>query len=94
MTVTSFDAGPRVAAIALGLHLPRGLHWPDLAVISLATCGGFAFALFFAIAVYPLGPIVNELKIGAILSGVGVPLTIAVAWLWGVGRFKPSRGRP
>jgi NhaA family Na+:H+ antiporter len=81
------------AAVALGLHLPRGLHWADLGVISLATCGGFAFALFFAIAVYPLGPVVNELKIGAILSGVGVPLTIAVAWLFGVGRFKPSHHR-
>jgi NhaA family Na+:H+ antiporter len=78
-------------AVVMGLHLPRGLHWRDLIVVSLATCGGFAFALFFATAVYPLGPVLGELKIGAILSGVGVPLTIAAAWLSGAGRFKRSR---
>lgn len=79
------------AAVAVGLHLPRGLHWRDLAVVSLATAGGFAFALFFATAVYPLGPILGEVKMGAILSGVGVPLTIAAAWLARVGRFRRVR---
>ena len=74
--------------LALGLHLPRGLHWRDLAVVALATCGGFAFALFFATAVYPIGPVLGELKLGAIASGVGVPLAVAAAWLWKVGRFK------
>jgi NhaA family Na+:H+ antiporter len=74
--------------VALGLHLPRGLHWRDLAVIGLATTGGFAFALFFATAVYPMGPILGELKLGAIVSGIGVPLTVLAAWLWRVGVFR------
>jgi NhaA family Na+:H+ antiporter len=73
-----------------GLHLPRGLHWHELAVIALATTGGFAFALFFATAVYPMGPILGELKLGAIVSGIGVPLTILAAWRWHVGVW--SRG--
>ena len=73
--------------LALGLHLPRGLHWRDLAVIALATTGGFAFALFFATAVYPMGPLLGELKLGAIVSGIGVPLTILAAWRWKVGAF-------
>jgi len=77
-------------AVALGLHLPRGLHWRDLAVVATATTGGFAFALFFATAVMPLGPIQTELKIGAILSGVGVPLTFAMARVWRVGRFSAA----
>ena len=73
--------------VALGLHLPRGLHWRDLAVMALATCGGFAFALFFATAVYPMGPALGELKLGAIVSGIGVPLAILAARFWRVGRF-------
>jgi NhaA family Na+:H+ antiporter len=76
------------AGIAVGLHLPRGLHWRDLAVVALATTGGFAFALFFATAVYPMGPILGELKLGAIVSGIGVPLTILAAWRWHIGVFK------
>jgi Na+:H+ antiporter, NhaA family len=75
------------AGLAIGLHLPRGLHWRDLAVVALATCGGFAFALFAATAVYPMGPILGELKLGAIVSGIGGPVTIVAARLAGVGRF-------
>jgi Na+:H+ antiporter, NhaA family len=74
--------------VALGLHLPRGLHWRDLAVVGLATAGGFAFALFFATAVYPMGPILAELKLGAIVTGIGVPLAILAAWRWQVGVFR------
>jgi NhaA family Na+:H+ antiporter len=73
--------------VGLGLHLPHGMHWRDLAVIGLATTGGFAFALFFATAVYPMGPILAELKLGAIVSGIGVPLTILAARHWRVGVF-------
>jgi NhaA family Na+:H+ antiporter len=79
--------------VALGLHLPRGLHWRDLIVVALATTGVFAFGLFFATAVYPLGPVQSELKLGAILSGIGVPLTFLAAWLWRVGIFHtPHHG--
>jgi NhaA family Na+:H+ antiporter len=74
--------------VAAGLHLPRGVHWRDLGVLGLATAGGFAFALFFATAVYPMGPILGELKLGAIISGIGVPLTILAAWRWHVGVFR------
>jgi NhaA family Na+:H+ antiporter len=84
-----------LAGIALGLlaglHLPRGLHWKDLGIVALATCGGFAFALFAATAVYPMGPVLGELKLGAIVSGIGVPVTIIAAWLAGVGRFHAPR---
>jgi NhaA family Na+:H+ antiporter len=80
--------------LLIGLHLPRGLHWKDLGIVALATCGGFAFALFAATAVYPVGPVLGELKLGAIVSGIGVPLTIVAAWLAGVGRFHVVRHRP
>ena len=74
-------------AVALGLHLPLRLHWRDLVVVALATSGGFTFGLFFATAVFPVGPILAELKIGAVATGVGVPLTFAAARLLRAGRF-------
>jgi NhaA family Na+:H+ antiporter len=77
--------------VAFGLHLPRGLHWRDLAVVAVATAGGFAFALFFATAAYPAGPLLAELKLGAILSGAGVPLTVLIAWVANVGRFHTRK---
>ena len=78
-------------AVLAGLHLPRGLHWRDVAVIAVATSGGFAFALFAATAVYPLGPALAELKIGAIASGAGVLLALALAWQWRLGIFAQRR---
>jgi NhaA family Na+:H+ antiporter len=74
-------------AVALGLHLPLRLRWRDLVVVALATSGGFTFGLFFATAVFPVGPILAELKIGAVATGVGVPLAFAAARLLRVGRF-------
>lgn len=74
-------------AVALGLHLPARLHWRDLVVVALATSGGFTFGLFFATAAFPLGPILAELKMGAVATGIGVPLAIGAARLLHVGRF-------
>jgi NhaA family Na+:H+ antiporter len=76
-------------AVLLGLHLPARLHWPGLVVVALTASSGFTFALFAATAVYPAGPILAELKIGALLSGVGVVLSFAAARLLLVGRFAP-----
>jgi NhaA family Na+:H+ antiporter len=74
-------------AVAFGLHMPVRLHWRDVVVVALATSGVFTFGLFFATAIYPAGPLLGELKIGAVLSGAGVPLAIGAAWLLGSGRF-------
>jgi NhaA family Na+:H+ antiporter len=75
------------AAVALGLHMPVRLHWRDLVVVALATSSAFAFGLFFATAVVPLGPILAELKLGAVATGIGVPLAFGAARLLHVGRF-------
>jgi hypothetical protein len=74
-------------AVALGLHLSPRLHWRHLVVVALATSGGFTFGLFFATAVFPVGPILAELKIGAVATGIGVPLAFATARLLHAGRF-------
>jgi NhaA family Na+:H+ antiporter len=80
------------AATLVGLHWPRGLHWRDLGVVSLATSGGFATALFFATAIYPVGPIRGEVKLGVIASGIGVLVTLVLAW-WSEPRVARARLR-
>jgi NhaA family Na+:H+ antiporter len=75
-------------AVALGLDLPARLHWRDVVVVALASVSGFTFMLFFATGMYPIGPLLNELKMGAIATGVGVPLAFAAAWFLGTGRFR------
>jgi NhaA family Na+:H+ antiporter len=75
------------AAVVLGLHLPARLRWPGLVVVALAASSGFTFALFAATVVYPAGAVLGELKIGAVLSGLGVVLTFAAARVLRVGRF-------
>jgi NhaA family Na+:H+ antiporter len=88
-----------VASIALGmaagLRLPARLHWRELIVVSLATSGGFTFALFAAASVIPAGPLLSELKIGALSTIVGAVVAFAAARLLHVGRFsgKPPRWR-
>ena len=87
-------------ALAAGLRLPLRLHWRELIVMSLAASAGFTFALFFAASVIPAGPLLNELKLGALSTAVSAVLAFAAARLLHVGRFarKPRRsnhgGRP
>ena len=82
-----------VAAIALGmaagLRLPVRLHWRELIVVSLATSGGFTFALFFAASIIPAGPLLNELKLGALSTVASAALAVAAARALHVGRFSP-----
>jgi NhaA family Na+:H+ antiporter len=87
-------------AVAAGLRLPARLHWRELIVVSLASSAGFTFALFFAASVIPAGPLLNELKLGALSTAVSTVLAFAAARVLHVGRFarrarRPSRrGRP
>jgi len=77
------------AALALGLHLPAQLSWRDLIVVALAAAVGLTFSLYLAIALFPAGPLLAEIKVGALLTAAGLPLAFAAAWLFGVGRFHP-----
>ena len=44
-------------AIAAGLHLPLRVGWRELVVVGCTATIGLVFALFFATAVMPLGPL-------------------------------------
>jgi len=74
-------------AVWLGMRLPPRLHWRDMVVVALASSSGFTFALFAAVALYPVGPILSELTLGAVLSGVGVIAAFGAARVLNVGRF-------
>ena len=74
-------------AVAAGLHLPPRVHWRELLVIVLAATPGFAFALFFAVVSYAPGPLLTEIKLGALLTAGGALLAWAAARMLHVGRF-------
>ena len=73
--------------IAFGLHLPHRVGWRELAVVGCTASIGLVFAVFFATAVMPAGPLLVELKMGALGTVAGAALAFVGAWLLGVGRF-------
>jgi NhaA family Na+:H+ antiporter len=65
------------AAAAVGLRRPVGMAYGDIAIVGLAAGIGFTVALFFATAAFPPGPILDQAKMGALLSFVAAPLAVA-----------------
>ena len=77
-------------ALAAGLHLPRRVGWRELVVVALATSSGFTFALFFATGLLPTGPVLTQIKIGALATVAGALLAFGAARLLRVGRFASA----
>jgi NhaA family Na+:H+ antiporter len=76
------------AASAAGLKRPVGMTYGDVAIVGLAAAIGFTVALFFATAAFPAGPILDQAKMGALLSFVAGPLAVAGS------RYRTRRPRP
>jgi Na+:H+ antiporter, NhaA family len=76
------------AALAMGLHLPARVGWRELVVVACASSIGLVFALFFAAAVMPPGPILLEMKMGALVTIVGGLVAFTAARVLRVGRFQ------
>ena len=76
------------ASVAVGLHLPAGVHWRELTVLGIVAAIGFTVALFFATAAFPLGDELNQTKMGALLSFLAALLALASAYVLRVGRFR------
>lgn len=74
-------------AVASGLRLPHGVGWRDMVVVAFASSIGLTFALFFATATFPVGPVLGEAKLGALLTACASLLTVAAARLLHAGRF-------
>lgn len=79
-------------AVACGLRLPRRVGWRDLVVIAFTSSIGFAYALFFATAAIPPGPVLVEAKLGALLTVGGALLAMAAGATLRVGRFASHHG--
>jgi NhaA family Na+:H+ antiporter len=67
------------AAAAAGLRLPRGVGWRDMVVVSIVSGMGFTFALFFATVTFPVGPVLNEVKLGVLITVSLLLLVLAAA---------------
>jgi Na+:H+ antiporter, NhaA family len=71
-----------------GLRLPAGVTWRDLTVVGITAGIGFTVALFFATAAFPYGRLLDETKMGALLSFSAFGIALVAARLLRVGRFS------
>jgi NhaA family Na+:H+ antiporter len=76
------------AAMVAGFRAPGALTLADTLIVGTAAGIGFTVALFFATAAFPAGALLDEAKMGALLSVVAVPLALIL------GRLLRSRGAP
>lgn len=51
-----------------GLQKPAGVTWGDLTIVGIIAGIGFTVALFFATAAFPPGELLDQAKMGALLS--------------------------
>lgn len=72
--------------VAAGLHMPAGVTWRDLTVLGVVAAIGFTVALFFATAAFPAGELLDQTKMGALLSFSAAILAVIAAFLLRVGR--------
>jgi NhaA family Na+:H+ antiporter len=73
-------------AVKAGLRAPGGLRYVHVTVIGVAAAIGFTVALFFATAAFPAGTVLDEAKMGALLSFVAAPIALGLAKGLGIGR--------
>jgi NhaA family Na+:H+ antiporter len=71
-----------------GLHLPLTVTWRDITVLGIIAGIGFTVALFFATAAFPYGRLLDETKLGALLSFSAFLIGLTAARLLKVGRFS------
>ena len=75
------------AAVAAGLRLPQRLRWREVVVVGCAAGIGFTVALFFATAAFPPGSLLDQTKLGALLSVASALVAVGAAIALRVGRF-------
>lgn len=71
----------------LGGAFPSAIARRDVFVIGCVAGIGFTVALFFCTAAFPSGPLLDQTKLGALLSFAAVPVATVAALVLGVGRF-------
>lgn len=71
--------GMTLAAELAGFRRPAALDLPALIVLGVASGIGFTVALFFATAAYAPGTVLDQAKMGALMSLVAAPLALVLA---------------
>ena len=77
-----------MAAVRLGLRAPGGLRLSHTLVLGLAAGIGFTVSLFFATAAFPPGDVLDEAKMGALMSFIAAPLAIGLGRALGLTPSK------
>lgn len=77
-------------AVQVGLKAPGGLSYLHTAVLGIAAGIGFTVALFFATAAFEPGTVLDEAKMGALLSFAAAPLAVIAGKASGL---SPQRRR-
>lgn len=70
----------------IGLRRATGLDLRTLVVLGVAAGIGFTVALFFAAAAFPAGPLLDQVKMGALLSFLAAPLAVLLGRSLGLRR--------
>ncbi|HEX7137382.1 MAG TPA: hypothetical protein VF219_06035 [Vicinamibacterales bacterium] len=78
---------PSGILLAAALLPKQPFHWSELVVIALIGSVGLVFALFLSTTVFPDGPLLTEMKLGAIATLAGAAMAVAAARVLRVGRF-------
>jgi NhaA family Na+:H+ antiporter len=73
--------------VAVGFRRAPGLDYLSIGLLGVIAGIGFTVALFFTTAAFPPGPVLDEAKMGALLSFVAAPLGLLL------GRLRRSRYR-
>lgn len=80
------------AAVAAGLQRTAHVGWRETIVIGFTSSVGLSIALYLSTAVLPVGPLLLQMRLGALLTTLGVLGAFAAAKILHVGRFdkKPA----
>jgi NhaA family Na+:H+ antiporter len=74
-------------AAVVGLRLPSGVTWRDVTVVGCAATISLTMGLFFTpVVIDAPGQLLNETRMGALLTIAGLPLALGVAKVLGVGK--------
>ena len=65
--------------VSLGLRAPGGLRLWDTTLLGITAGIGFTVALFFATAAFPVGELLDQVKMGALLSFIAFPIALVVS---------------
>jgi NhaA family Na+:H+ antiporter len=76
--------------VQAGLRAPGRLTYREILVVGMAAGIGFTVALFFATAAFRPGLVLDEAKMGALMSFIAAPLAIGLGRLVGI---SPGRQR-